>query len=190
MPNWCNNTLTVSGNKKSIKRFREQGISKNDDIDTQLSLAKFVPEPDYTDIKVRPTFPGISKSKDEFVDPSRSWWDWRVQNWGTKWDVDAYVNEESTEHIQYCFASAWSPPEDWLEKVADQYKDLYFKMVYREDGCAFMGSIEIENGEVIDNNQVDTSAVWDELVKEEFSEDDEELMEEYMSRLDAMEGSL
>ena len=189
MPNWCGNTLSVSGNKDYIKRFREQGVLKNDDVDTQLSLAKFVPEPNYEEVEVKPTFPSITGNNDP-VKPGQSWWDWRVQNWGTKWDIDAYVNEESDEHIHYYFDSAWSPPVEWLEKTSKLFPDLRFKLVYREDGCAFMGMIEYEDGGVMDETQIDTSSVWDDIIKEGYSEEDDEAFDEYMNRLDALENEL
>jgi hypothetical protein len=190
MPNWCNNTLTVSGDEKAIKEFRERGKLKNDDVDTQLSLAKFVPEPDYNEVKVKPTFPALVKNSGEFVEPTQAWWDWRVQNWGTKWDVDAWVNEESNDHIVYCFDSAWSPPVEWLTKVAEEYKGMHFKLVYREDGNAFMGVYEIDENGTAEDTQIDTSSVWEEVIKDGFSEENDDAMDEYMSRLDAMENEL
>ena len=42
-----------------------------------------IPEPDYDKVEVKSTFPNEDK-KDDFRMPK--WWDWRVQNWGTKWN--------------------------------------------------------------------------------------------------------
>ena len=44
-----------------------------------------------------------------------NWYDWRVTNWGTKWDISdeglEYVdNGDGTSVIQGWFDSAWAPP--------------------------------------------------------------------------------
>jgi len=136
MPNYCGNTLTVSGNKDAIKRFKEQAIDNSDKENgpSPLSFGRFVPEPE-----------GLMDNN--LNSPMPDWYTWRVSNWGTKWEVcDASVIEESDEHITYSFDTAWSPPENWLHKVAEMYKDLHFKLVYREDGMAFMGAIDFGGG--------------------------------------------
>jgi hypothetical protein len=76
-----------------------------------------------------------------------NWYDWHCNNWGTKWDVDVqdngYDSSEDEEYINLSFESAWSPPTEWLNKVAQDYPSLKFLLEYEECGCAFKGTLEI-----------------------------------------------
>ena len=117
MPNWCNNDLHLThDDPEMIKKARDAWESGN-------FLATLVPEPDYKTVEVKPTFPHI-RGNNNPVDPETAWWDWRVQNWGTKWDVgydsalDNHVQGDDKEMFVY-FDSAWSPPTSAYEKLAE-----------------------------------------------------------------------
>jgi hypothetical protein len=149
MPNWCENRLEIDGPKKEISKFRQLVKASSRMYKSALSLAKLYPEPDYTKIKVKKTFPQISGKK--MADPEEAWWDWRVQNWGTKWDVDAELEVKEPEHLEYTFVSAWSPPVGWLEKVSKNFPTLHFRLKYEEGGVGFMGVASGSNGDIEDN---------------------------------------
>lgn len=72
-----------------------------------------------------------------------NWYDWHVNFWGTKWDVESEINSEDETFVQIDFDSAWSPPTEWLKKVAQDYPSLEFLLEYEEGGCAFKGVLEI-----------------------------------------------
>ena len=149
MPNWCTNTLEVKGNKKDVLAFKKLVKAKG----TALSLAKICPEPDYTKVKVKPTYPKIREKygkKQEFVEPSQAWWDWCIQNWGTKWDVEAQITEISESCLVYDFDSAWSPPTDWLKKAMEKFPELCFTLKYHEAGVGFQGIAEGYKGKFED----------------------------------------
>jgi hypothetical protein len=108
-----------------------------------------VPEPDYTQVKVKPTFPmnmATGQEKPEFVEPDQAWWDWRLQNWGTKWEIvcdESYLDIQENEHgksIRASFSTAWSPPTDWYANLMEQGYEI--KAHYYEGGCAFCGTWE------------------------------------------------
>jgi len=149
--------LEVRGKKELVDEFKKRASSvyqyDTGEVETALSLAKFYPEPDYTKIKVKSTFPEITKRK--YAKKGQEWWDWRVQNWGTKWDVEAeIVKEEEFKNgnkvIVFNFDSAWSPPVEWLKKVAKDYPGLSFKLKYEEPGVGFRGVAQAINGETSD----------------------------------------
>ena len=77
------------------------------------------------------------------------WYSWRVNSWGTKWDVteSCIIDNEDTE-FAVSFDSAWSPPFPWLEYIAPQFPDLKFKMTYQEPGMGYCGvaTWDSENG--------------------------------------------
>jgi hypothetical protein len=158
MPNWCDNNLTLRhDDPEMIRRAVDAWESGN-------FLATLVPEPDYKTTPVAKSFPEISaqfakteedKAKALLNEPTireDAWWDWRIQNWGTKWDIGydadrsnhAQVDDDGKGMFVY-FDSAWSPPTEAYAKLADM--GFYVKAYYYEGGNAFCGSWCSESGE-------------------------------------------
>lgn len=141
MPNWCYNRLEVTGDKKEVKKFREQASRSIKDeqnggeVAGELAFDNFVPTP-----------PEMLKGQE--------WYNWRIENWGTKWDAGEVELEDEWENeaeasVLYRFDTAWAPPVKWLDKVARQYPKLYFKLKYEEEGMGFMG-VARGQGEITD----------------------------------------
>jgi len=140
MPNWCDNTVYITHDDPKKIQVLVDAWKENKFFGT------IYPEPDYTKVKVKPTFPSI-KGNDDPVSVESAWWDWRVQNWGTKWEIttdEAYIDIQENE-IKASFATAWSPPTGIFDKlVEDGYSvDAY----YYEGGCAFCGHYSDGNDE-------------------------------------------
>jgi hypothetical protein len=142
MPNWCDNNLYISHPDKKMMKKALNAWNKG------KFLSTLVPEPDYTKVKVKPTFDSshiTGTPKPEFVDPEQAWWDWRVQNWGTKWDIgwDSHQDkaELSGDHDMFVnFQSAWSPPLDAYATLVEMGYSI--RAYYFEGGCAFCGRWE------------------------------------------------
>lgn len=144
MPNWCNNSLTVS----------HEDATKIDVLVEAWTKGKFfgtiLPEPDYTTTPVKKTFPELSlqyattdEEKAKVLEPTISennWWDWRVQHWGTKWEID--TDDRGTHrfenHLTVSFDTAWSPPLGIFEALMEQ--GFSVSAMYYEGGCCFCGS--------------------------------------------------
>lgn len=73
----------------------------------------------------------------------KDWYDFNIEKWGTKWDVEANINEVSDTEVMYTFESAWSPPTAWLEQVGPMFPKCKFLMEYREPGVGFEGTIYV-----------------------------------------------
>jgi hypothetical protein len=76
-----------------------------------------------------------------------TWYDFCVNEWGTKWDVGGegdQSSQDSPTDIRMNFDSAWAPPVPAMEK----FQDLGFKvkLVYWESGMCFCGLFD-ENGD-------------------------------------------
>lgn len=148
MPNWCNNVMTISHPDPAM-------IQKAADAWNESKfLATLVPEPDYSVTPVAKTFPELSAQfakteeekeaalKNEPAISEDSWWDWRVQNWGTKWDIGYSKELDNLAEIQdgefkVFFDSAWSPPCGAYQSLED--KGFKIKAHYYEPGCGFVG---------------------------------------------------
>lgn len=175
MPNWCNNTLTVSGKKKDIAEFKEKARGEK----TALSFANFIPRPSILDDTRSPSiivptknlekemievikdgfsgYPITKKISEALIKKygADNWYDWQKDNWGTKWDVEAELTDENTRHLEYNFDSAWCPPDRFIYKIAEMFPKLSFRLTFYEGGCAFKGEMEAENGEVTEDNTED-----------------------------------
>ena len=122
MPNWCSNTLTITG-----------------DYDTLVQLK-----------------PIIDKDEDgllEAIAPIGEWdYGTAVETWGTKWDVsteglDFTDNGDGTATIQGYMDSAWGPPIDAFQKLADDWDSCYIELMYVEGGMAFVGCWDSEGAD-------------------------------------------
>lgn len=128
MPNWCENKLTVTGNKEDLLKFKEQAKSKEKGIETDIRMNNFIRMPEELVNTVSP-----------WEHPN--WYEWALDNWGCKWDLDAKLIEETENNLIYEFDSPWGPPDNWLKNIAPMFPDLSFELYYREGGMCFQGTI-------------------------------------------------
>ncbi len=133
MPNWCNNTITLTGPKEKITAIYAK--AKKDDA----LLQQLKPMPEALE---GTTSPAPKEGKVQpLVDGFDNWYDWRVQNWGTKWDVDMDGLELSDDGttINGWFDSAWAPPIHAYEYFLTDNEDCSIKSYYYEGGMDFGG---------------------------------------------------
>ena len=130
MPNWCSNSITISGPTKTIKQLWDDAhVGEGFGL-----LNAMVPMPTELDDTTSPS-------------DSPNWYDWRVTNWGTKWDISdeglEYVdNGDGTSVIQGWFDSAWAPPVDAYNTFLDDMDNCSISATYEEGGMDFAGIYE------------------------------------------------
>lgn len=141
MPNWCNNTITISGPKDKITKLYNDAVAENGLLQVMYPMPKSLEDT---------TSPMPSDASDEEKNRARAnkirygfdnWYDWRVQNWQTKWDVDVEnleLSEDGT-NISGWFDSAWSPPVGAYEEFLARNEDCSIKSLYYEGGMDFGG---------------------------------------------------
>ena len=69
-----------------------------------------------------------------------SWYDWRIEKWGTKWDVRefGFENFDTADHkLDINFETAWSPPLAIYEALKEQ--GYYVRAEYVDEGMGFVG---------------------------------------------------
>lgn len=150
MPNWCDNQVTITGPESVIDKI-EKIVREEENIDLSskekgesMGLLNFMyPMPKELD---GTTSPSSSADKPQpMVDGFDNWYDWRCENWSTKWDVNEFYGvDRQGDTISFGFSSAWSPPIGAYEKFLDKNEDCSLKAYYYEGGCDFMG--EWDNG--------------------------------------------
>jgi len=113
MPNWCLNSLQISGSKEEL-----------DVIEKQLTEC------------------GGKDFFDIFVDPAKEdqedWYNYNLENYGCKWNCSAHEWDRTDETcINISFDSPWGPPIALYEKIESDGLSVYAQ--YFESGMCFVG---------------------------------------------------
>jgi len=82
---------------------------------------------------------------------SKDWYDWSINNWGTKWDASTNDTDYDDNWLNISFDTAWSPPEPWIQAVSKKYPLLDIQVRITEESDAYMGYICARNGEMNSN---------------------------------------
>ena len=150
MPNYCNNNIVITGPNSVIDKIEKIANGDKGDL-----LQYFYPMPKELNDTVAGPEP---KTKKEKLEKRRlqveygasNWYDWRVENWGTKWDIMEFYNitrkeiGEDESEIELGFDTAWAPALGAYERFIDKNSNCSLKAYYYEPGCDFMG--EWDNG--------------------------------------------
>lgn len=145
MPNWCDNELWMHGSKEDLEKIKAQVTNKEGEFDFGL----IVPTPDHPDYNNEP-LPAEDMFKSKY-----NWYNWNVNNWGTKWNAsDSVVGEveeplegETNYRLQTWFSTAWAPSTPVTQALSEQYPNVFFEHKFIEEGGFFCGVIEFQNGE-------------------------------------------
>jgi hypothetical protein len=161
MPNWCDNTVEVVGDKEVLETILEKAKDENQ----PFSFQKLVPQPE--ELNDTKHFGSKTSEKEgEFENALlgnrefayTDWYNWRLGNWGTKWDLDFDTTQVSkivptTDGKQFKFeigySTAWAPALQFWQTLSEQYP-IRVKNLYAEEGIGFLGRAFIENGEMDD----------------------------------------
>ena len=162
MPNWCENTLTISGPNEDIAKFIEENHNPKEDN----SPKSFLPL-DFT--KSAPITAGQKENES---------YNWKAENWGTKTNSNAAIHGQASslsprEQLETYwlvddqeaiidFETAYAPPIPWLETVAAKYPTIYFMLEYREIGSGIEGIAEGKGLDIEDD-------VWNYIAPEDHS---------------------
>ena len=170
MPNWCNNSITISGPTETIKTLWEDAHS-GEDFGLLQAMAPMPAELEGT----------TAPSED-----GDNWYNWRVNNWGTKWDISdeglEYIdNGDGTAEITGWFDSAWAPPIGAYETFLDDMDNCAIDATYYEPGMDFGGFYR--NGddiyfEDLQERLEQPTEEWDDLFRE-FEQEYDLLSEEW-----------
>jgi len=170
MPNYCSNSLHISNLTAEEKNLISKSFIKKQETPCpeweSHFLATFCPEPDYSIVPVAQCFPEMvakcSKTPEEAISVlvnkpeiyKDSWYEWRLQNWGTKWEFcDVVLNSDTdTSEFECSFLTAWSPPIEGLLKISTKFPDALFTLFYNEDGLDFAGVAFLKDGKAFDQD--------------------------------------
>ena len=117
MPNWCSNSVTLTGPKETIDLLVTQ-LKNSDEFNESYEILNI--------LRPRP----LTEEED--------WYAWNINNWGTKWDINVYSYEVLSEtSVSITFDSAWSPPTALYEYLEEN--DWIVSAYYYEPGMCYCG---------------------------------------------------
>ena len=160
MPNWCDNQVTITGPNSVIDKIEKIA---NEEKGAGGLLNFFHPMPKELD---GTTSPSSSADKPQpMIEGFDNWYDWRCENWGTKWEVNEFYGvDRQGDTISFAFSSAWSPPigayETFIMNMSEQKQDVSVKAYYYEGGCDFMGCWDNGDDECYAPSQLKSTDDW------------------------------
>jgi hypothetical protein len=165
MPNWCYNSLCVSGEKEILADFVSKtlvprNMSSEEEYDEShrftFNILHPLPKALEGGFSPLPKLEGENdiQYKERMAENVRlygaeDWYDWNRYNWGTKWDASSTCIEELDDNnFDLKFNTAWSPPIYWFEKVIPMYPQLEFDLIFDEESQDYCGRMTGREGEI------------------------------------------
>lgn len=142
MPNWCENDLRVTGEASEVERFFESVKSEQ----SRFDFNKIKPYPVEFEVMDR-EHAEKKRERDGF---NSGGYEWRLRNWGTKWnacEVTEVVSIRGGKMVS--FSTAWSPPTPLIERASIDWPKLTFDIRYYEAGIGFKGRETWKAGKIL-----------------------------------------
>ena len=167
MPNWCDNSLTMTHDdsamiKRAVRAF-ENSTFLNEFIPCPKELSETV-SGSYGDKEEQALLMAQQESNVKNYGYA-TWYDFAIGEWGTKWDVGGGdVNKIDKNNVKFYFQSAWSPPVEAYRK----FEELGFVInaFYYEPGVVFAGQYYDGEDDCYDLSGMDSEQVEEELPEE------------------------
>lgn len=112
MPNHCWNKIRLCAKSETIQILKE----------AEFSFEKLHPEPHFEPLQ-------------DLSGQDLRWYNWRIENWGCKWDrFDYKLEDEGQAALILNFTTAWGPPYKIFVYLLEKYPDLWLKCDWSEEG--------------------------------------------------------
>lgn len=162
MPNWCYTDITIKGSKEDIKWVSDLIEQHNDRKEDSVGFFEsIIPSPVWEKTPNEDgelPVPDPARDKDgnitfmfsKFPSTGRNddrWYNWNINNWGTKWEVgEIEVTDSSDTELYLYWDTAWSPAIPIFDKLVERGLDV--EAEFKDEGWMFAGLYV--NGEVED----------------------------------------
>jgi hypothetical protein len=206
MPNWVYNSVVVSGDKKELERLaaklgapvetksHEVAVGKMEWVDTTLNNPIFsfqnVVAPTDLEAYWGPAVKGEETIIDGKMDQeafarefkrsmaeNNDWYHWNVRNWGTKWDIAVFDEQQYADTtmewiagggLLYRFETAWSPVFEIFEILTKEFPTLEFDYAFEEETgwggeVTWLGGVKISES---DYDSPSSHAAYEKLGRE------------------------
>lgn len=135
MPNYVTNII------KSNKTITDEILNTLDTGDVNFDFNTIIPTPEYI-------FQGPLGNAERAIVGSDNWYDWNIENWGTKWNaVDtARISEDS-----FSFDTAWANPEPVILALSLKYPKTLFQVAYADEDLGSNAGVYIVKNGIIEH---------------------------------------
>lgn len=153
MPNWCNNTITISHDDMAMMKRVVKGYNQHRLLDEFIPIPLELKEGAMNMDELRKIRNWEYKKELDAVREQlnkkyfgyKDWYDFSVANWGTKWDIGRdgsysptlLIKDIKDKAVTFSFDSAWCPPIGAYEKLCAM--GFSITAYYYEGGCCFCG---------------------------------------------------
>jgi len=167
MPNWCNNYLELEHEDPAMIERAKRAFAEG------KLLNEFCPVPESLHItsgrvgEIGSPEQVALEAQEEANRKAHgyaTWYDYCVNEWGTKWDVGGdgdQASQDTPTDIRMNFDSAWAPPI----AAMDKFEALGFrvKLVYWESGMCFCGLYEDGHDDYFDYTDMSAAEVAEQI---------------------------
>jgi len=177
MPNWVTNILTVSsnGNEEEFLKFKNEQLKFDKEKDLyDFSFNNIIKMPECLNIEASAKCISKAKAVEKGIEVQYEddlefdnvkkllevkketgyfyWYDFRVDKWGTKWDISEISNIDiQQDSALLYFDTAWSTPEPIIKELSILYPSLNFNLKYADEDFGYnVGIYEYENQELME----------------------------------------
>lgn len=147
MPNWCNNEISIEFPHPLLKnRFMDKFYNVPAIYQSDLKFHKEIYGKELVVSRKQYTLNGLVPVPQEVLNRgfNDAGYDWQCDNWGTKWDISPHDIKETDKSISFNTDTAWSPPIEAFEKIADRFPDARIKIKYDEPGTQYVGEFNYD----------------------------------------------
>ena len=177
MPNNCFGTLTITANSDLLTKILDTVHGTGYEEDNPLDFDKIIPMPENI-------YRGSIGPEEKKIYGKNNWYDWSIENWGTKWNSCDTTFDLDT----FSFWTAWSPCSPVIKRLAEMFPDACFDYYYDESGAGFCGEERYENGKLVYIMEADLSERWyddeDDVLPPDFEDGREEEKRIYVEEND------
>jgi len=149
MPNDCYNKISISGDEQDIAKIKKLLSKGKRDTANVFNFANIIKEPDWDTIPNEDgELPVVEKLESGFSfkkfplsgRQDDRWYDWNINNWGTKWNsYDCTLLEEESDYLVYEFYTAWSPPEPVIDALRNKFPEVHVSAFFDEPAMEIGG---------------------------------------------------
>ena len=140
MPNHIQNRVTFDCSEEKLNEILTAICSENKETGQKcVDFNKIIPMPDNI-------FKGLLGTEEKKIYGKNNWYDWSIENWGTKWNSYSFSRDGNTIGFQ----TAWSAPHPILAELTGMFPGVYITHEWAdEDIGQNCGAREYLNGETV-----------------------------------------
>ena len=140
MPNHIQNRVTFDCSEEKLNEILTAICSVDEETgQNRVDFNKIIPMPDHI-------YRGNLGTCERELYGKNNWYDWSIENWGTKWNAYSFSRDGNTIGFQ----TAWSAPHPILAELTGMFPGVYITHEWAdEDIGQNCGTREYLNGETV-----------------------------------------